>query len=90
MINIDFKTTQGVKHTILINSEESIGTLLVKYFIKIGQAELISSNLNSNKICFIYKATPLKLNDNTKIKDFFLDNKNPIIIVNDVNNLIGA
>ena len=88
MINVSFKTTQGISHTIAINSEESIGTLLIKYFIKLGQAALISSDLNN--VCFLFNAKPLKLNDNTKIKDFFEGCSNPKVIVYDINNMIGA
>ena len=88
-IEINFKTTQGIVNSIEISSEESIGTLLVKYLIRIGQAELISQ-LNSGKICFLFNAKQLKFNDKTKIKDFFLGIQNPKVIVQDVNNLIGA
>ena len=89
--NIIFKTTQGVTTYVLINSEESIGKLLLKYLTRIGRQDLIIENPNNlGKICFLYNAYQLKFNDNTKIKDFFKGNPNPKVVVNDVDNLIGA
>ena len=84
MTNINFKTTQGVTTNVLINSEESIGKLLLKYLTRIGRQDLLG------KICFLHNAYQLKFNDNTKIKDFFKGNPNPKVIVNDVDNMIGA
>ena len=43
-----------------------------------------------NKIVFLYNANPLKINDTTKVKDVFGNSSNPIITVNDVDNMIGA
>ena len=43
-----------------------------------------------NKIVFLYDANPLKINDTTKVKDIFKNALNPKIIVNDIDNMIGA
>jgi len=86
---IIFKTTQGLVSHVSINSEESIRNLLVKYLIKMGKEDLIFPD-NSFGLCYLFNATKLEINDNTKIKDFFKGIQNPSIIVNDINNLIGA
>ena len=86
---IIFKTTQGVTTHVSINSEESIRNLLVKYLIKMGKEDLIFPD-NSFGLCYLFNATKLEINDNTKIKEFFKGIQNPKVVVNDINNLIGA
>ena len=90
IINIFFKTTQGIQTNVGINSEESIGKLLLIYLTRIGRQDLIIDPNNLRKICFLHISYQLKFNDNTKIKDFFKGNPNPKVIVNDVDNMIGA
>ena len=52
-----------------------------------GKAELIN---NREGICFVFNATKINFDSQTKVEDFFKYNSFPNIIVNDVNNLIGA
>ena len=41
-------------------------------------------------LVFIWNGGQLKINDTKKAKDFFKGVNNPRIVVNDINNLIGA
>ena len=43
-----------------------------------------------DKINFIYNGAKIDLHDSTSLKKLFKNNNNPTIIVNDINNLIGA
>ena len=75
----------------MVNPEHSIGTALKKYLVSIDRAELISSlSEGNNKITFLFNGKLIKINDKTKVKDFFIDSNNASIIVNDVTSLIGA
>ena len=87
--NIIFKNVNGTVHHIVIDEEASISRLLKIYFNRIGRPELISS-MESNIICFLYNALKLKIDDKTKVKDFFKMDPNPKVVVNDINNMIGA
>ena len=85
-----FKDTKGLRKYISVNPEHSIGTAIKKYLVSIDRAELISSlSEGSNRIAFLFNGIKVKINDKTKVKDFF-NNRNPSIVVNDVTNLIGA
>ena len=89
--NIIFMTTQGTKHSITFNPKDTIGFMIKKYLIRVGRYELIEKlNEKKNILAFLYNIHNLKINDETKIKDFFGENKNPKIVINDVNDLIGA
>ena len=75
----------------MVNPEHSIGTALKKYLVSIDRAELISSfSEGNNKITFLFNGKLIKINDKTKVKDFFIDSNNASILVNDVTSLIGA
>ena len=47
-------------------------------------------NLVDKKLVFLWNANILDINDTKKVKDFFKGVNNPRIVVNDINNLIGA
>ena len=66
----------------------TIEQALEKYLKKVGRPELIRDN--TNKICFLFNATQLKFGNKTKVEVFFKNINNPKVVVNDVNNLIGA
>ena len=91
IINLIFKTTKGKTKNIMINSENSVGTAIKKYLMSIGNPEIISLlDKGENRLLFIYHQEKLNFNDNRKIKDVFQYELCPTIIVNDVNDLIGA
>ena len=83
-INIIFKTTQGLTINILFTQGDTIDHVIKKFFYKVDKPQLIKTN----KICFLYLARQLKLGDKTKIEDFFKDDLNPKVVVNDPSNLI--
>ena len=90
-IRIIFKTTYGAITNIIFDANDSVSNLLKTYLKRISRPELISSLMEGgNKIAFLYNAFPLKINDTTKVKDIFKNDSNPIIMVNDVSNMIGA
>ena len=87
-INVIFKTTQGTTHTMVYNYGTTIDKGLAKYLNRVGRPDLIGDK--SNKICFLFNAAQLKFGDQTKVETFFKNVNNPKVVVNDVNNLIGA
>lgn len=87
-INVIFKTTQGTTHTLVYNYGTTIDQALSKYLNRVGRPELIGDT--TNKICFLFNAAQLKFGDQTKVENFFKNVNNPKVVVNDVNNLIGA
>ena len=90
-INIRFNTTQGKRTIISFKENGSIGDLVKTYLRRICREELISSLMNGDKsIAFLWNANKLDINDTKKAKDFFKGANDPKIVVNDINNLIGA
>ena len=86
-ITVVFKTTQGVITNVTIDHGKTVSELLQLYLKRMGKAELIN---NREGICFVFNATKINFDSQTKVEDFFKYNSFPNIIVNDVNNLIGA
>ena len=66
----------------------TIDKSLEKYLKRVGRPDLYQQK--SNKICFLFNAAQLKIGDQTKVENFFKNVQNPKVVVNDVNNLIGA
>ena len=89
-INVIFKTTQGVTHTLVYNYGTTVDEVLQKYLKRVNRADLINDEQNKGKICFLFNAAQLKFGDQTTIENFFKGISNPKVVVNDVNNLIGA
>ena len=87
-LNVIFKTTKGTQTTLVLSHGTTIDTALKKYLKRIGKPELI--NKKDSMICFLYNAAKLQFGDNTTVEQFFKFNNNPTVVVNDVNNLIGA
>ena len=87
-MNIVFNTTQGTTHNMVFPYGTTISEALKKYLQRVGRPDLF--NNQDNKICFLVNATKLKFDDNTPIEQFFKNSINPKVVVNDINNLIGA
>ena len=88
-INITFKTTQGITHTLSFKNGTTIDEVLNKYFDRIDQKDCINNWKMANRyFCFIYSGRRLELGDKTKIENFFFYTPNPRIIVNDVRYVI--
>ena len=84
--NILFKTTWGINNKLEIIDIRPIGWLLKYYLVVVKKPELIR-DIN-NKIVFLYQGTKIEFNNRTPIYDFFKNDNNPIIEVNDPNFLI--
>ena len=87
-INVIFKTTQGTTTAMVYDYGTTIDKALEKYLKRVGRPDLYREK--SNKICFLFNAAQLKIGDQTKVEAFFKNVQNPKVVVNDVNNLIGA
>ena len=87
-MNIVFNTTQGTTHNMVFAYGTTISQALEKYLQRVGRPDLIGNQ--ENKICFLVNAQKLKFGDNTPIEQFFKNAINPKVVVNDINNLIGA
>ena len=84
--NISFKTTCGINNKLNIIEIGEIGWLLKYYLVVVKKPELIR-DIN-NKIVFLYQGNKIESNNRTPIYDFFKNDNNPIIEVNDPNFLI--
>ena len=61
---------------------------LLKYYLHlVKRSELLKDK--NNKICFLYNAKKIKLDDKTILGVFFNKDLNPIIVVNDPQGLIS-
>ena len=78
-INIIFKNSQGVTHTLVFKYGTTIDEVLKKYCHKIiNEPEFICKKKN----CFLFNASQLKFGDKTKIEVFFKGISNPKVVVN--------
>ena len=84
--NISFKTTCGINNKLEIIDIRPIGWLLKYYLVVVKKPELI--NDINNIIVFLYQGNKIESNNRTPIYDFFKNDNNPIIEVNDPNFLI--
>ena len=86
--NITFKTMQGAVHLMKLDPNISIGSAITKYLLRVGRDNLI--NISDNKIMFLFNAKRYTTKDTISLKNLFKDSMQASIIVNDVNNVIGA
>ena len=87
-INIFFNTTQGTTHNISFDENITIGLAIQKYLERFGKEDLINSI--PKRLAFLYNYQQFKPSDTIKLKDLFRGITTPKIVVNDINNLIGA
>ena len=85
-MNIIFRTTQGTTHNIILNYGTTIDEALTTYLKRVGRPELKYDN--RVKINFIFNATRIKFGDQTKIEVFFKNLSTPLVLINDILNLI--
>ena len=84
--NCIFKTSNGKKFAILFNSGKTVADLILTFFKRVDQEDLYEKG----GISFIYNTEQLDYNLQTKVENLFKLSGSPIIMVLDVNNLIGA
>ena len=89
-MNVIFKTTQGSTKTLILDENCPIGIAIIHYFIKCNFLRgILLTKLR--KIRLLFDSTILRIEDNTPIKEIFKNcPKNPGVLVNDVDNLIGG
>ena len=84
--NCIFKTSNGKKFAILFNSGKTVADLILTFFKRVDQEDLYEKG----GISFIYNTEQLDYHLQTKVENLFKHSGSPIIMVLDVNNLIGA
>ena len=85
---IVFKSSQGANIIMNFESHISIGSAIQKFLMKINKEELISSP--SKRLAFLYNAKKYDTKDTISLKSLFKGNQVSSMIVNDIENVIGA
>ena len=89
--NILFASSTGLTVNMAMSQSSTIENLIRKYLIRIGKFDILIKLYKGEKcIVFIFNANYINVLDKTKIKDFFKHIRNPRIMVNDTQNLIGV
>ena len=80
-----FKTTNGINYTLNINGRKRMDNLISTY-----KENMLGKNLFiDNYLFFYYNGQPINEGIKTYVRDYFKNEKNPIIFVQDNNNMIG-
>ena len=79
-INIIFKTTKCTTYTMVFNYGTTIDQILEKFLKRFGRPELYGK---SDKISFLFNASPLRFGDKTPVEEYFKGNQNPKVVVNE-------
>ena len=85
--NINFKTTAGVATSLIVDRRKTLSDTILLYLKRVNREYLFKEK---SGIMFLYNAKVISIYDKTTIGDFFGQMPNPIIMVSDVQNLIGA
>ena len=85
--NILFKTTGGLKTQLIVERGTPLCDVLLLYLKRVQKPELYAVD---SGIFFLYNARKINIYDKTKVENFLNISITPIIMVNDVKNLIGA
>ena len=84
--NIHFQNTKGIFTHLSLDDNCPVGIAIIYYLIKSKLTDGIS-NLRKGLISFVYVSTLLRIEDSTPIKKIFGCGPDPLVIVNDLNNL---
>ena len=87
IIIVKFRSTTGSSWDMADYIPDSVDGLLNIFLKQIGKPGL--KNDIPSRLCFLYNAKQMKPGDQTTLKNFFKNDKNPKVIVNDMNNLLG-
>ena len=87
VIWVKFRITTGSSLELFYPISYSVDALLNLFLREVGKPGL--KNDIPNKLCFLYNAKQMKPGDKTTLKNFFKNDKNPKVVVNDINNLLG-
>ncbi len=86
-INLVFKSTAGLKMNVFVDVGTSISDAILLFLKRCGKTELFNPN---SGIYFLCNAKKLNIYDKTGIENICANQINPVIMVNDAKNLIGA
>ena len=86
--NIAFKTSSNIERLILGGNCPI--NYAIKLYCELFKDKNIYQYILSKKISLIFNACAININDNRYLKDLFLDNNSPTILVNDNNAIIGG
>ena len=86
-INIVFKTTANVRTNVVAEYGKTVSDIILLYLKRVGREDLFKKD---SGICFLNNAKKIDIYDKTKVEIYFKNTSSPLIIVNDVQNLIGA
>ena len=89
-INILFKTTQAVTTMVTVDYNKTLSDTILLYLKRMNRPDLFNPN---SGIFFLFNANKVNIYDQTKVGVLFSGIKGvttPTIVVNDVQNLIGA
>ena len=84
-INVTFQTNYGNCFNVHIRDIKTIDHLLTQYLYEMEHFELV----DTNKIAFLYYNMQLNFRDNTILREVFINDKNPLILVVDANYLLN-
>ena len=84
--NCVFKTSNGKTFNLLFNAGRTVEDLILTFFKRVDQEDLFTKK----GISFVYNTAPLDYHSKINVENLFKTNLNPVIMVLDVNNLIGA
>ena len=86
--NVAFKTAQGTSQILQLDPDITIGSAITKYLLRVGRDDLIK--ISEDRIAFLFNAKRYTTKDTISLKKLFKGFMHATIIVNDINNLIGA
>ena len=91
-IGLTFRAMQGNSNFIFANREIPVGIVLIYYFLITEKLnELIDLINGNNNTSFLFNASLLNIKDKRTVGEIFGNIiKNPIIMVNEINGLIGG
>ena len=87
-IHIPFNSTDGKRRTFTLDRRNTVREMLINYLLQIQRTDLIIIK-DKGEIGFLFNVHRLSFDDNTKI-DNLIGNFKPVVLVNDVDNLIGG
>ena len=86
-IHVIFQYDTGYRSILIINYDITIEEMLDKFLFAINKSEM-KSYVIDNKIGFLYNGSLLKLGDKTPAGKYFKNNKNPKIMIIDIEALL--
>lgn len=87
VIFVKFRSTTGFSLDVICPISNSVDGLLNQFLEEIRKPGL--KNDIPSKLCFLYNEKQIKPGDKTTLEKFFKNDKNPKVVVDDINNLLG-